>query len=426
MPTEPAPALPEGFLWGTATSAHQIEGDNIHSDWWAFERARRLTSSGEAARFLSRWEEDLDHAAALGTNAFRFSLEWSRVEPRPGEEDAGAWSFYERLVAGCVARGLEPMVTLLHFTLPIWAARAGGWQRAETVAAFRRHAARVAERLVGPARRFATVNEPNVQVMGGYLAGVFPPGRLLRLREASEATANLLRAHAAGYAALHEAAARRGVSVSVGPVQHIVDWRPSRWDVGGAGRRLGAAFNHGFLRGIQTGEVEGWGRRVAVPEARGSADYLGINYYMGLPADLRSGLTFAGLLRPPLRIAVSDLGWPIRPEGLTRALEEVWRAYRLPLYVTENGLADAADAQRGDFLVGHVQAIREAVRRGVDVRGYYHWSLLDNFEWHQGFGPRFGLVEVDYSSQSRRVRESGEVYRGLIARRGLAPGETGV
>lgn len=385
------------FLWGTAVSAHQVEGGNLHNDWYGHER--QIAPAERACDFWRLFEEDLDRARALGTNAFRLSLEWSRLEPREGERDPAAEAHYARMLAACRARGLAPVVTLVHFTLPRWCARAGGWLAEETERAFERHVRFVARRFGGEVERFVTVNEPNVQAGAGYLSGVFPPGRRFRPDLARRCERALFRAHERAYRVLHEEIPR----VAVGASPHVIAWRRSALDPGGFARRAGARFNWSFLD--------------AAARA-GALDFVGLNYFMALPANFLYALRFAGFLKLRARRGTSDMGWPVDARRLEEALLEAWRRYARPIVVTENGVADAADALRPAYLESHLAALARARAAGADVRGYFHWSLLDNFEWHAGYGPRFGLYAVDYATQERTLRPSGAVYARLIARAG--------
>jgi beta-glucosidase len=406
-------AFPNDFLWGTSTSAHQVEGGN-RNDWSDHERS--YTPSGAACDFVRLFEDDLDRARSLGTNAFRFSLEWSRVEPRPDEDDRDGWAYYERLATACRARGLRPVLTLSHFTLPGWIAARGGWLAPETLDRFERHVARVAERLLDRVDVFVTVNEPNVLSGAGYLSGVFPPGRRFRPDLAGRCQAALVRAHARAYRALKGEAERRGLPVLVGASPHVVSWRASRWDPLGLVRSAGERFNWAFLDAIETGRLRFDAVDEVAPEVRGTLDFVGLNYFLGAPAHLAGALRFAGLLAKERGPATSDMGWPIDAPGFTDVVVEAARRYGKPLIVTENGIADTLDAKRPEFLVAHVEALARAARLGADVRGYLHWSLIDNFEWHEGYGPRFGLFAVDYATQRRTERESADVYRRLITR----------
>lgn len=395
---------PEGFLWGTSTSAHQVEGQNVHNDWWDFER--RFTPSGAACAFWEHFEADLDRARALGTNAFRMSLEWSRVEPAPGARDEEAAAHYERILLACRERGLRPILTLSQFTLPRWCAAAGGWLSDETLVAFERHARWVGERYGDLVDHFVTVNEPNVQGGAGYVSGVFAPGTRFRPDLADRCEDALVRAHVAAYRALHEAVARRhpAARIAVGPSPHVIAWRKSPWDPLGVFLRLGARFNWRFVDAV-------------VASAPETLDFLGMNYFMGSPAHLMGALRIAGLAARPMKAGTSEMGWPIDAKGFEEALLDAHRRYGRPIVVTENGIADSTDALRPAFLRDHLAALDRAIRAGARVRGYCHWSLVDNFEWHEGYGPRFGLYAVDYATQERTLRPSGELYRRLIEER---------
>ncbi len=388
--------FPDGFLWGTATSAHQVEGGNVHNDWWSFGR----TTAGKACDFENRFEQDLDRARALGTNAFRLSLEWSRIEPRPGERDEAALAYYERLLGACRERGLEPVVTLVQFTLPRWCAQRGGWLASGTLDAFERHVRLVAERLGELARIFVTVNEPNVLAGAGYVSGVFPPGRRFRPDLAEDCEDALAEAHRRAHRVLHEWLG----DVLVGASPHLVAWRKTLLDPLGLVRREGEAFNWRFLDAVED-----------------ELDFVGVNYFMGLRADPLSALGFAGLVRRPVHAGTSDMGWPIDARGFEEVLLEAHARYGKRILVTENGIADATDAKRPAYLAEHVAALERALRAGARVRGYFHWSLVDNFEWHEGYVPRFGLYAVDYATQERTLRASGELYRRLIGERSPAP-----
>jgi len=397
-------SLGPDFLWGTATSAHQVEGGNVHNDWWLFEE--RYHRSGDACAFTEHFRDDLDHAVALGTNAFRFSLEWSRIEPAPGEHAADAAEYYDALIDACLERGLRPMLTLVQFTLPQWARAAGGWRSPETREAFRRHVRWIAERYGDRVDLFVTFNEPNVLANAGYVAGLFPPGQRLRFDLADRCLYGILRAHADAYEILHEVLGDPCVGVS----PHFVRWTPGNPIV----QRLTEPFNWAFLDALQTGEVRLPTLRRDEPRLRGTFDFVGVNHFMTQPATFRGALQFAGLVGPPEDVLASDMGWPVDADGLQAILVEVSRRYRKPIHVTENGVADALDALRPDYLVAAIRAVERAVVEGADVRGYFHWSLLDNFEWHEGFAPRFGLLAVDYQTQRRTRRPSFHTYQQLI------------
>ena len=413
------PRLSPDFLWGTATSAHQVEGGNDRNDWSDFEK--RFTPSGRAADFARLFAEDLDRARELGTNSFRFSLEWSRVEPRPGETDASELAYYDALVNACRARGLRPLLTLVQFTLPRWAAQRspGGWLDREVHEAFGRHVRRVAERFGDRIDLFVTFNEPNVLAGAGHIAGVFPPGKRFRFGLANRYQVELLRAHARAYEILHDVLGKRGRTPKVGISPHIVSWQPTRADLAGSALSFGERFNWAGLDALQTGTLNLPGFSAQLPEVKGRLDFVGLNYFMSMPAHLIGIARLACLLRKPIGAHTSDNGWPVDLQGLESAVREAYRRYRMPILITENGIADATDEKRPTYLIAQLLGLQRAVAAGADVQGYFHWSLIDNFEWHEGFAPRFGLYAVDYETQKRTARRSCELYRRIIAAGGV-------
>jgi len=410
--------MAEPFLWGTATSAHQIEGGNEHNDWWRFEqqpgRIARGERSGAASGHWTRVAEDTGLMTALGANAYRFGVEWARVEPEDGRFDPAALDHYADEVEQLRAAGIEPMVTLLHFTLPVWLADRGGVRAAEFPERFARFAAQVARRLPG-VRYWVTVNEPNVVMLMGYLEGVFPPAQR-DPKAAVEALVGQLRGHGQAARALREVAG----DVRIGVANHLTALQPKhpanpldRLVT----RQAAGLFNWGFQDAVASGRI----RLTAVgfprvdepaPELLGSTDFFGLNYYT------RHLLAFAPraaskVVEEPGPGPRSDLGWEIYPDGFEQVIRQAWDRYGLPVIVTENGIADESGDVRPAYLRWHVAAMRRAMDAGVPVHGYLHWSLMDNFEWAEGFAPRFGLYRVDYASLERHETPACAVFRSL-------------
>jgi beta-glucosidase len=377
------PRLPRHFLLGTATSAYQYEGGNVNSDWAAFEAARGLEPCEDA---LDGWPRMLDDVALmrdLGANAHRFSIEWSRVEPVSGHVDEAAWRRYTDLVHHLEAHAVTPMVTLLHFSLPQWLE--GGLLAPDFPARFAAFAAE-AERRFPTVSLWCTVNEPNVHIGAGYVDAIWPPGRR-SLPDAVRAFLALRRAHLAAAHILRTPA--RSVGVALNAVRFYPAHPTSPID------RLAAAA---------ADRIYNW----SFPDAvRGSLDWLGLNYY--------TCCFLRGLRRHPGPGPLTDMGWAVHPRGLPALLTTAARRYALPLYVTENGIADAEGHRRGAFLQAHLEAVQAAVRDGVDVRGYFHWSLVDNFEWAEGLRPRFGLYRAD-----RTPAPGADVFRQWAGREGRA------
>ncbi len=412
-------SLPTEFLWGTATSAHQVEGGNAWNDWARFEleagRVKDGEKSGIAADHWNRVAEDVSLMQAIGANAYRFSIEWSRVEPREGDWDEAAWSHYQDEVTQLRAAGVVPMVTLLHFTLPAWLAERGGLTAADFPAGFARFANEAAKRLGPHVDLWCTLNEPNVQMYQGYVEGVWPPG--VRDSElAAQAFAGLVRAHAAAAAALRKA----DRSAQVGAAINMIVFDPaSRWSLPDwiAAREADAGFNWAFYDSIERGRIHlslvGFPKLDEPLEGlAGSADYLGLNYYRRNMVRFTLGAPgLVTILPGPGQL--SDTGVEVYPEGLLRLLRRAWKRYRLPIYVTENGVADSVGTLRPGYLRSHAHAVARALDEEIPVRGYFHWSLLDNFEWTEGFGPRFGLYRVDYETFERALTPGSEEFARL-------------
>jgi beta-glucosidase len=407
--------FPAGFLWGTSTSAHQVEGGNENNDWSEWERRpgaiNDATRSGAACGWWEgRAEEDLAVAAAEGQNAHRLSLEWSRLEPEPGRFDDRAFARYGQLLDEMRRLGLLAMVTLHHVTLPRWVARRGGWTSWSTVDCFARYAQECARRLAGRVPLWVTMNEPAACAAAGYALTYWPPA-LGSNRMALRALAVMLEGHAAAYRAVKQVA-----DAPVGIVLSAPRIEPARASLldGAVAWAQDWSFLGATLRSLKTGVLQPpiAGRRLRVPGLGGSLDFLGVNYYgrYAVQFDLRSaGILFGKHVQEPtIRTGGCDWG-EISPAGLTRQLLRLSRL-GVPLYVTENGIRDSDDALRPSFLREHVAALHEAIRLGAEVRGYFHWSLVDNFEWAEGWVPRFGLRALDPATQRRTPRGSAAVY----------------
>jgi beta-glucosidase len=432
--------LPPGFLLGAATASHQVEGGN-DNDWAEWERGtfpdgtphiKHGEVSGGACDSWNRFADDVGLLRTLGANAYRLSVEWSRLEPEEGAWNEAAADRYLEWVRLLRAQGIQPLVTLHHFTLPRWVAAQGGWENERTVEWISAFTRRVARKLGAEVDLWCTLNEPNVLMTFGYMQGVWPPG-VKDSKRGARVLARMMRAHARMARELREHdtvdADGDGHATRVGIAHHVRIFQPATGSpldkvLAGFTDRF---FNQALVDVHRTGRIQLDVPGVAdideaVPDLKGSYDYLGLNYYSRdlLRADLGSPTLSRQLVAPGR--PVNDLGWEVYPEGLYQALVRYGRE-GLPLYVTENGMADARGERRADFLLQHFEALMRAAREGVDVRGYFHWSLLDNFEWIEGYEPRFGLFQVDYASPEKRrmptpaVATFQELARGL----GLEP-----
>ena len=381
------------FLWGAATSSHQVEGGN-HNDWTQWEEAGRLQGripSGQACDHYHRFEEDFQLFRQIGINAYRLSVEWSRIEPQAGQFSALALAHYQRVIAACRAQGMEPVLTLHHFTLPIWFASRGGFLNPDAPALFERFVRRVVEALGDEVRFYVTINEPMIYAVMSYGLGTWPPGHK-RLTEVRKLLPRLLASHQRAYRAIKESQP----DAWVGLAHHMVAFEPydprSRLDQANS-KVLHYLFNRRFIQ--QTGSTQ---------------DFIGLNYYS------RQYTRHPHFLTPvPAKpgAQLTDMGWEVYPEGMEMLLRDL-KGFAKPILVTENGIA-ADDYRRMQFIADHVQAVGRAQAEGAIVRGYFYWSALDNFEWAEGYRPRFGLISVDYRTQERTLRPSADFYRRIIA-----------
>jgi beta-glucosidase len=418
--------FPAGFLWGAATSSHQVEGGNEGNDWWDWEgepgKIRDGTRSGDACDWWrGRAEEDLALAASLGHNAHRASLEWSRLEPSPGHYDEAAFARYRRIFVAAREHGIALHLTLHHFTLPRWAAARGGWTDAELAPRFAAYAAECLKRLGDCTPLWSTMNEPSVAALMAYAGKRWPPGRGDPIA-GYRALAVMLRAHALAYRAAKRARpeARIGIVLNA-PL--FDPYRAGSWRDRAVARAQDWAFTGVVLHALERGVLMPPLALVPTPVAAlaRSFDHVGLNYYgrYAVRFDPRKPALLFGrhVQSPTIRTPWNDWGQPY-PEGLYRQLLRLGRL-GVPLYVTENGIYDNDDSLRPDFLRDHVRAAHQALERGVDLRGYFHWSLIDNFEWAEGWATHFGLVALDRRTGAREPRPSAGVYAAICRANGL-------
>jgi beta-glucosidase len=401
-----------------AVSHYQVEG-NDPCDWTEWEQAGKTRGEGcgEAVDSWTRYEEDALLAHRAGANAFRFSVSWSRVEPRRGQFDERALARYRRLVDRLVAYGIEPVVTLFHYTHPLWFHEETPWTSTASVLAFSRFAGRVAEALGDAARFWVILNEPLVFVLAGYVDGRVPPG-LTGTRALNQVFDNMLAAHCAAAGEIRVRIPRAAFSVAHNMMGFAPEREANPLD-GMLARTAHTMYNRGILEAFGTGR---WkfllppattirGRRDELPAW---TDAFGINFYSRLHLRCPGRKRMIGDFDYHDRsgLGLTDNGWEITPDTLGSLIDEASQIDR-PLLITENGLADATDRFRPDFLRMHYDEIVKAEARGIPIHGYFHWSLLDNYEWLDGFDPKFGLYAVDRTTMLRSPRPSVEVFRDL-------------
>ncbi|NOY98853.1 MAG: glycoside hydrolase family 1 protein [Chloroflexi bacterium] len=414
--------FPRGFLWGTATAAHQVEGNNTNNNWWAWEQdGHTVDKSGLACDWWGgRWKEDFDRAAEAGQNAHRLSVEWSRIQPDPDRWDENALDRYRQMLRGLRERGMTAMVTLHHFSDPLWLMEQGGWENGETPGKFADFVRKTMEALKEYTTLWVTINEPNVYAYSGYVAGAFPPGKK-DMKTALRVMTNLVRGHAQAYRAIHEVQreARVGMAVNYRSIFPANPKSPlDRW----VAKTQSGIFNDLFPRAAQDGKVKFLYKTINVPEAAGTQDFIGLNYYSRdyVTFDLRLPGELFGRRAYAEDADLSDTGFIANePAGFFEALK--WaRGFGKPIIVTENGVEDADDHMRPRYLAQHIHQLWRAVNFNWRIKGYFHWSLVDNFEWERGWTQRFGLWELDVETQARRKRPSADLYAEICKENGLS------
>ncbi len=400
--------FPKDFLWGAATSAYQVEGNNINTDWWEWEeRAGLKEASGLACRHYELYKCDFDLAKLLNHNAHRLSIEWSRIEPQEGKFSEPELEHYRDVILSLKQRNLEPIVTLHHFTNPLWFARIGGWQNKKACDYFSRYVEKIVGALCENVKFWVTINEPMVYMHLSYIKGIWPPQEKSFL-QAKRIMDNLIVAHIKAYKLLHSIYKRKKLlSPSVSVAQNMQAFVPCSHTLKNkcATYLRDKLFNLRFIEAIIRYKT---------------LDFIGVNYYSRSLVDVEKW-DFKNLLLDICNqnhhpVKQNSLGWDIYPEGLYKILLRL-KNYNLPIFILENGICTQDDFLRWDFICEHLKNIHLAMSEGVKLLGYIYWSLIDNYEWDKGFGPRFGLIEVDYNTYKRTVRESARKY-SLVCKTG--------
>lgn len=404
--------FPQGFFWGASTASHQVEGGN-HNQWtvWELAHAKELAQtahqrlsylptwheikeqaedpanyiSGDGVKHNEMFREDIQLLKSLNFNAFRFGIEWSRIEPEEGKWNEEAIKHYQSYIAELRKQGIEPFMNLWHWTLPVWFADKGGFTKRENLQYFDRFVEKVGDELVDDVLYILTLNEPNVYASFSYLAGEWVP-QVKNPWQFIKVYWNLTRAHIRAYKILKA----KKPSLNIGIAAQLANVQAKR--------------PHNLLDNLSTKIMRYLWNWWFLLRIKNQQDFIGFNYYF---TDYYSGL---GKRKNP-SMPISDLGWYMEPEGLYPLLVRIWARYKKPIFITENGLADERDQYRRWWIEESVVAMERAISEGIDIRGYFHWSLLDNFEWKYGWWPKFGLVEVDTSNGMKRtVRPSAKWF----------------
>ena len=408
--------FPDSFLWGASTSAYQIEG-GIINDWseWEKENAERLAERaknyyapwqvkkfpemlepsnyicGQASNSYEMAEEDIRCLKRLNVDVYRFSLEWSRVEPKKGKFDKEAINYYKDLIKKLRQEGIEPFLTFWHWTNPLWVSNNKGWENKKTVKDFLNYAEKIIDELGGEVRFFITLNEPQTYTGHSYVSGKFPPGEK-SLIKANRVYKNLIKAHRELYKLLHQ---KLGDDIQVGMSNYLL---------------YQSAYNFRNPFNVLLVKILDYIRGYRFIKAINKhQDFIGVQYYHHDRIKFALGGPFWIFKVENKNEKVNDVGWDLYPQGIYYVLKKL-KKYQKPIYITENGTADAEDEHREEFIKEHLYYIHKAIQEGVDVRGYFYWSLLDNFEWAEGWWPKFGLFQVEEESFRRIPRKSAGVY----------------
>ena len=409
--------FPKGFLWGAATSAHQVEGNN-HNQWteWELKNSKIKSQnaklkkwpdfilegypnplqeknyiSGRACGHYNRYEEDFDLAKAMNHNAHRFSIEWSRIEPEEGKFNWEEIEHYRKVIRALRARGIEPFVTLWHWTMPVWFARKGGFEKNGNIKYFVRFCEYVTKEFKDDVTFWITLNEPEIYTTSSYLKGVWPPQKK-NLISYLLVIKNLIKVHRESYRIIKKIEP----SAQIGIAKNNIYFE---------------AYQNKINNWILKKFIDWWWNFYFLNRIKNCQDFIGLNHYFhNRIKNLKFGQNE--------NKKVSDMGWELHPEAIYYVLKDL-KKYNKPVYITENGLADTKDENREWFIKESLKNIHKSISEGVDVRGYFYWSLLDNFEWDKGFWPRFGLVEIDYKTLKRKPRPSSKIYGEIVKREEL-------
>ncbi|MFL5319535.1 MAG: glycoside hydrolase family 1 protein [Myxococcaceae bacterium] len=419
--------FPQNFTFGVATAAYQVEG-HIENDWSDWERQGKCKNPqhrcGRGVDHWNRFDEDVKLAGDVGCTAFRMSLEWARIEPVRGRFDENAIAEYRSKLQRMKAAGIRPVVTLHHFTHPSWFAKETPWHQPESVAAFRRYAKVCAEIVKGLDAMIVTFNEPMVLLLGGYISGFIPPG-IADGGKAMLALGNIGRSHVAAREEILSHCGKTEIGIS----QNVLVFAPDRaWHpLDRAITRMAADnYNHAFIRALTEGDLRVFMPGLATTKqkidgAKDSLDFVGINYYT------RAHLRF--IPKPPFvqfnyrdvhGRGLTHIGWEDYPEGFLQMMLEVNKHHGLPMWITENGIDDRDGNRRPSYLHSHWKQVLTAMKQGVDLRGYLYWSLMDNFEWLDGWGPRFGLYHVDFETLERKKTPACDYFKEVATTKVLS------
>jgi len=392
--------FPPSFLWGSSISSYQTEGANTHCDWYEWERTQGLELARDACDHYHQFASDIDIVGRLGHNAFRMSLEWSRICPQKSSFREDELQRYRGLISQLVDRGITPIITLNHFTLPLWFVERGGWTKAKNIDYFLDYVQRTVSFLKDKVEYWTVINEPLVYTYNGYLKGIWPPGEH-SLKRAMTVCRHLTEAYSSAYHVIKSIYAESGFDSFVSLAKHTRVF--SSCHAFNLGQNNIFAYLRSKLFNYQL---------IDHLAAKGLLDFIGVNYYCR-EYTRSGGILGKECLKSHHKMRKNTCGWNVYPEGLYQVLRDLKR-YGLPLIICENGTAEESNDLYEEFLITHLRSVARALRQGVDIRGYLWWTLIDNFEWCQGYKQRFGLCQVDFAETLKRtIRPFALTFRDI-------------
>ncbi len=388
--------FPSEFLWGAAISSYQTEGGNSNTDWCLWEKEKKITLCDRASNHYKFFREDFKLAKELNLKSLRISLEWARIFPQKGEFSSEALKHYKESIVILNSLGIKPFVTLHHFTNPIWFSDLGGWTLSENIDYFLEYLKKVVNEFKSDVEYWLIINEPMVYLFNGYVSGIWPPG-MQSVNIAKKVLDNLTNAYCQGYKEIKNIYKEAGLECNVSFAKHIRKFSPCpRLNFGQ--NYISASFRDKIFNIDLLDYLSG----------KSCLDFIAVNYYCKEYVKF-NGIIGSECLHQNHKEHKNYLNWYIYPHGFYEFLKR-FEKYKLPIFITENGTAERDDSLYEKYLLSHLKSVARAFSEGIDIKGYSWWSLIDNFEWDKGFGPRFGLIEIDYGNFKRKIKPFAHTY----------------
>jgi beta-glucosidase len=408
--------LPDNFLFGTSTSSLQIEGGDRNNSWFRWSEKGKIKDNSSCLESCNHWnliDEDINLIKKINSQTYRMSIEWSRIEPQKGVFDKESINHYKNEIIKLKQSGILPLVTLHHFSNPLWFEDQNGWLNEESINLFERYTEYVVRNIGDIVSDWITINEPNVYLFNGYLKGIWPPGENNIFKYLKSAK-NIILSHIKSYKKIHEIRLNMNLQeTNVGAANHIriFEAKKNKFFDKLICKIYDLFFHKLFFDGMYEGKIIiPFNKKY--PYGKGKYfDFIGINYYSkDTISFVFSPKSFFSQIKVTSDKNTTEMGWEIYPEGLYQICKDYFVKYKIPIFITENGISDANDEKRSSFIYNHLYQIKKLIDEGIDVKRYYYWTLMDNFEWLEGYTSKFGLFSVDFSSQKRKIRNSGTFY----------------